>query len=273
MSSYFWSCWHHWLHHQWPKWQHFCASSPALLLGLSGVGWLGSKPQLCTGRRVLRDRPSHHFPGHEPVLLEKKKSRIRQEIIERSHLGGRFLVSQLISFLSSLTHFYKSLLIHGHTNNSWLKSIELFPHPRNFRVKRKDTALSCILLVTLSCYIGERQWNAREVPESDKIRSKNQNLTAASPCLEWTTKWRWFVCSTSWNCCSLCIGLFCGFNVGCRGCYCTSKWEADALESSPWRTQWLKSRVPCKRLACNLCLRQGSPTTSTLALLQIQNSL
>ena len=69
MSPYFWSCWRHWLHRLWPKWQHFCASSPALLLELSGEGWLGSKPQSCTCRQVLEDRSWHHFLEHGPRLF------------------------------------------------------------------------------------------------------------------------------------------------------------------------------------------------------------
>ena len=94
MSPYFWSCWHHWLHRQWPKWQHFCTSSQALLLGLSGEGWLGSKSQSYTCRQVPEDHSWHHFLGHGPRLFKKKKSTIEQE---RCHLGSRFLIFQLIS--------------------------------------------------------------------------------------------------------------------------------------------------------------------------------
>lgn len=98
ISSYFWSCWRHWLHRLWLKWQRSCSSSPALLLGLSEVGWLGSKPRSYTCRRVLGDRSWRHFLGHGPMLSRrKKKSRLEQDLInERCHLG-RFLVSQLIS--------------------------------------------------------------------------------------------------------------------------------------------------------------------------------
>lgn len=52
-------------------------------------------------------------------VIKKKKSRIEQETINKRHyFRSWFLVSQLISFLNSLIHFNKSLLIQSHTSNN-----------------------------------------------------------------------------------------------------------------------------------------------------------
>lgn len=121
ISPYFWSYWHHWLHRRWPKWQHFCTSSQALLLGLSGEGWLGSKPQSYTCRQVLEDHSWHHFLGHRPRLLKKKNTqKNKRDVIWEAD----FLF--LNWFLNSLIHFDKSLLTQGHTNDKreyWTPSV------------------------------------------------------------------------------------------------------------------------------------------------------
>lgn len=61
-ETYSWSCWHHWLHLQWPGWRPPCASSPAPPPGLSASAWPGSRWLFYTNR----PGPARHAPAVAP---------------------------------------------------------------------------------------------------------------------------------------------------------------------------------------------------------------